>query len=297
MIPILPATAAALGAPLILGATGTAFFGRRTSGTVPGLLFHSLDLKSGFSLSALTTVRFRKIIERLAGDGYYALTLNQSTENRVTGDRRHPIHLTFDDGCGSFFTLAAPILEQFHFKATVFPVAGYLGRTSSWDVLPQFPHLSNHEVRAISDQGHEIGSHGLTHSNLTFLGPADLKTELADSKKILEDITGRKVTSLSFPFGSWNRRVWDCARETGYLRGTIYRQHRKEAPGLVPVFGVYRYDSPEFILARIAPSSWYSVSVACARIMSHFAKGAPLWKFEKKYRLFPAAETASHLRS
>jgi peptidoglycan/xylan/chitin deacetylase (PgdA/CDA1 family) len=169
----------------------------------------------------------------------------------------------------------------------VFPVAGYIGKASSWDVLPQFPHLSKHEIREISGLGHEIGSHGLTHSNLTYLNASDLKTELSDSKKILEDITGKKVTSLSFPFGSWNRRVWEHAQETGYLRGTIYRQHRNYGPELVPVYGVYRFDSPEFILARISPASRFSFSIACARIMSHFAKGAPIWKFEKNYCLFP----------
>jgi peptidoglycan/xylan/chitin deacetylase (PgdA/CDA1 family) len=179
------------------------------------------------------------------------------------------------------------VLERFRFKSTVFPVAGYIGKTSSWDVLPEFPHLAAAEIRDISRLGHEIGSHGLTHSNLAWLGTDDLRAELLDSKKILEDITGKEVSSLSFPFGSWNPRVWACAQEAGYTRGTAYRRHSGRRPGLVPVFGVYRFDTPEYVLARIMPALPFSLSVACARIMSHFAKGAPLWKFRKNYRLFP----------
>jgi peptidoglycan/xylan/chitin deacetylase (PgdA/CDA1 family) len=291
MIPILPITACVLGAPFLLGAAGAVLFGRAIAETTPGLLFHSLDIKSGLSLSALSTVRFQKIIELLACNNFFPLTLEQDTghghENKDTRHLQRPIHLTFDDGCRSFLTHALPILDRFNFKTTVFPVAGYMGKTSSWDVMPQFPHLSKHEIREISVLGHEIGSHGLTHSNLTYLSTADLKTELSDSKKILEDITGKKVTSLSFPFGSWNKRVWEHAQETGYLRGTIYRQHRNNRPELVPVYGIYRFDSPGFILERISPASLFSFSIACARIMSHFAKGAPIWKFEKNYCLFP----------
>ena len=286
MIPLLP-----IASPFLLGAAGAVFFGRTIAKTTPGLLFHSLDLKSGLSLSALSTVRFEKIMRHLADNGFCPLTLEQSAgschKNTENGPCKRTIHLTFDDGCRSFFTHALPVLDRFHFKTTVFPVAGYIGKTSSWDVLPQFPHLSIQEIREISGLGHEIGSHGLTHSNLTYLGTSELKKELSDSKNILEDITGKKVTSLSFPFGSWNKRVWECAQETGYLRGTIYRQHRNLRPGLVPVYGVYRFDSPEFILARVAPAPPFSFSIACARIMSHFAKGAPLWKFEKNYLLFP----------
>lgn len=291
MIPILPIAVGTLGTPFFLGAAGVALFGRAVADTTPGLLFHSLDLQSGLSLSALSTVRFHKIIETLAANSYCSLTLEQDAArfrgNKETDRREHPIHLTFDDGCRSFLTHALPILDRFNFKTTVFPVAGYIGKTSSWDIMPQFPHLSKHEIREISNLGHEIGSHGLTHSNLTYLGAADLKTELSDSKKILEDITGKKVTSLSFPFGSWNRRVWGQAQETGYLRGTIYRQHRHYGPDLVPVYGVYRFDTPEFILARTSPAFRFSFSIACARIMSHFAKGAPIWKFDKNYCLFP----------
>lgn len=291
MIPILPVAACAFAAPFLLGAAGASIFGRTIAGATPGLLFHSLDLEGGLSLSALSTVRFRKILEHLAAKGFTSFTLDQMDtppgKCQEPRPKKCPLHLTFDDGCRSFMTRALPLLDHFNFKAVMFPVAGYLGKASSWDVLPRFAHLSRQEIREISDLGHEIGSHGLTHSNLTYLNTADLITELSDSKKILEDITGKPVTSLSFPFGSWNNHVWDVAQETGYLRGTIYRQHRHARPGLVPVFGVYRFDSPESILARISPASAYSFSVACARIMSHFAKGAPIWKFEKTYSLFP----------
>jgi peptidoglycan/xylan/chitin deacetylase (PgdA/CDA1 family) len=242
MIPILPIATSLLSAPFFLGAAGAALFGRSLADTTPGLLFHSLDLKSGLSLSALSSARFETIIRHLSDKGYHSFTLAQTDargrSNTVTGNPARSVNVTFDDGCRSFFSRALPILDRSGFKTTMFPVAGYLGKSSSWDVLPPFPHLTKEEIREISDLGHEIGSHGLTHSDFTRLETADLKTELADSKKILEDVTGKEVTSLSFPFGCWNHRVWDCAQEAGYLSAAVYRQHRNCKPGLFPVYGV-----------------------------------------------------------
>lgn len=150
--------------------------------------------------------------------------------------------------------------------------------------MPRFPHLTESEIREISDLGHEIGSHGLKHLDLTLLGAHDVATELKDSKKALEDITGRQVTTLSFPFGGWNGAIWELAREIGYTHGAIYRKHARALPGLYPVYGVYRFDTPASVRAKVVPAHPFSLSVACARIMSHFAKGAPLWKFAKHYR-------------
>ena len=192
---------------------------------------------------------------------------------------------TFDDGCRSFYTQALPVLEEFGIKATIFPVAGYLGRTSTWDILPVFSHLTRSELREIDALGHEIGSHGMNHTDLTLLGDQDLRSELLDSKKTLEDLLGKKVAAISFPFGSWNRRVWREAQECGYGCGTVCRRHSSALSGLFPVYGVYNFDTPLTVASRVAPHRSPSVSIACATIMSHFAKGAPLWKFDKKYRL------------
>jgi peptidoglycan/xylan/chitin deacetylase (PgdA/CDA1 family) len=49
----------------------------------------------------------------------------------------------------------------------------------------------------------------------------EVRTELADSKKWLEDLLGRAVDSMSLPGGSANREVIRLAWETGYdLVGT-----------------------------------------------------------------------------
>jgi peptidoglycan/xylan/chitin deacetylase (PgdA/CDA1 family) len=280
---------ASLAPPLAFGAGAAAVFGRAAAHALPGLLFHSIRPRRSLALSVVSRTQLETIILALKTRAFAPVTLSGGAELLRGGDpvsaAAKPMLLTFDDGCRSFYTEALPVLESAGFKATIFPVAGFLGSSSSWDVMPRFDHLTKEEVREISSLGHEIGSHSLTHPNLTYLDAADLAKELADSKMALEDITGKSVTAISFPFGSWNTRVWQRARELGYTHGTLYRNHAKAAPGLFPVYGVYGFDSPSAVLSRLLPPYPLSLSVACAKMMSHFAKGAPLWKFRKNYHL------------
>jgi peptidoglycan/xylan/chitin deacetylase (PgdA/CDA1 family) len=274
--------------PFIMGMSGIAIFGRtRKIPSVPGLLFHSISPEDfQLTLSSIPVSRFKSIISYLKMNNFYPLIISEVNGTDIVSPPLRKILLTFDDGCRSFFTQVLPLLEELKIKATIFPVAGYIGKLSSWDIIPLFAHLTKSEIREISDLGHEIGSHGQTHADLSYLSANDLSAELNDSKKILEDITGKEVTALSFPYGSWNTRVWKRAQETGYRNGTIYRNNQQSIPGLFPVFGVYNFDTPPTILSRVAPKHPLSLSVSCARIMSHFAKGAPLWKFDKKYKFY-----------
>jgi len=191
--------------------------------------------------------------------------------------------MTFDDGFESFYALALPILERYKFAITIFPVAGYLGKRSTWDTLPPQVHLTKEHVREIAACGHEIGSHTMTHANLTLLSDADLADELVHSKLLLEDVTGKPVTSISFPFGQWNKRVWSAAQKAGYSSATSYAYRAISEPGIVPLWGIYSFDSVQEVIERSVLSRRFSNAVARGCIMPHFAKGTPLWKFRSNY--------------
>jgi peptidoglycan/xylan/chitin deacetylase (PgdA/CDA1 family) len=188
----------------------------------------------------------------------------------------------------SFYDNAYHLLEEKGFKATIFAVAGVIGKTGGWDVMGRTRHMTAGMIREVADAGHEVGSHSLTHANLVWLGDDELMRELRDSKMILEDITGKSIKCLSFPFGSWNRRVWDAAKSTGYEYATIYRGHGRALPGMLPVLGGYRFDSAEDIVKRVLPAPSPSISKTIGLIMSHFSKGTPICMFRKEYyRRFP----------
>jgi peptidoglycan/xylan/chitin deacetylase (PgdA/CDA1 family) len=292
---------------------------------ITGLLIHSVYEKPRLNLSGISKNTFGAILDYLKNNNIGTITLSQYAAPRslsrddsasvINTDTSIPTistvpttAITFDDGLCSFYENAYPMLEERGVKSTIFPVAGLIGKKSDWDIVGNKRHLTAAMLREIAESGHEVGSHSLTHANLVWLGDDDLLKELRDSKLILEDITGSAVRGLSFPFGSWNKRVWNAAKSVGYEYATVYRGHRRAPPEFLPVYGVYRFDSAADAINRavdltalpqstptasplIPPSSMQSLSSATSRafasLMSHFCKGTPLVKFRKTYRLFP----------
>ena len=270
--------------PFISGCIATLLFGKKSSYLRrPGLLFHSVLPDPGLNLSHFSSGKFKKLLSTLQENSMRTTTV---ADYAASSERDTTVCLTFDDGLESVYSHAFPAMEEHGCKATIFCVAGYLGKKTSWDVFNTH-HMNKMQIQHLSDCGHEIGSHSLSHANLPYLCERDLAAELTDSKALLEDITGRPVTSLSFPHGSWNKRVWEKACEAGYVTATIYRGYTSAIPAFIPVFGAYRFDTVGTILQRIAPSPLFSVSRACSRILPHFARGTPVWKFRDNYRLFP----------
>ena len=217
--------ASVIAAPLAIGAVATLCFGRRphVRSVVPGLLFHSVQPEPGLEMSHFPLARFDKLCSRLNEFGYTGITVTDAAtghDGNVTGK---PLLLTFDDGLHSIFEYALPVLRRHRHRATIFCVAGFYGSSSSWDIFSGNRHLTPKEIAAIAAEGHEIGSHTCTHAYLPYLTDALVRDELTVSKKRLEDIVGKPVTSISFPFGGWNRRIWDIACESGYVTATLYR--------------------------------------------------------------------------
>ena len=53
----------------------------------------------------------------------------------------------------------------------------------------------------------EIGSHGISHTNMDVLETTALNTELLESKKILGSAAGTPIESIAFPDGAYNDKV------------------------------------------------------------------------------------------
>src|SRR3989442_11286266 len=85
---------------------------------------------------------------------------------------RKPVILTFDDGYLDTYTTAFPLLQEFGVKAVVFVLADRRIRTNFWDRHFNLPHaalMERHHVIEMHEAGWEIGSHSLSHADLTQL--------------------------------------------------------------------------------------------------------------------------------
>lgn len=61
-----------------------------------------------------------------------------------------------------------------------------------------------------------IGSHCSTHRNLTLLDPEEVLNEFVESKNYLQQVTGKVVSSMAFPFGHYSPEIVELASVAGY---------------------------------------------------------------------------------
>ena len=117
-------------------------------------------------------------------------------------DKKAAFSFTFDDAAMSHYTYAKPIVDSFGFKATFFIPTSFLT-----DDLPGILRYGTwNQFREMSLEGHEIGSHSVTHPDLITLPLGDTLTpgtqlyELYQSKKIIEQkIPNRQCISFAYP--------------------------------------------------------------------------------------------------
>ena len=99
----------------------------------------------------------------LCDQGFQGIRLSDllnAWDGKTTLPRR-PIVITFDDGFANVLESGVPVLEDAGFTATIFPVAGYTGQTTSWpnqpSNIPHMPLLTWADLHDLAKRGFEIG--------------------------------------------------------------------------------------------------------------------------------------------
>lgn len=143
------------------------------------------------------------------------------------------INISFDDCFADVADHALPLLDRYGFRASFFAVAGCLGGSSHWGQgeAAKLRLMDAAMLRDLAAAGHEVGSHGYHHRSLPWLADDAVWAELSDSRHKLEDLLGRAVTVLAYPYGDAAPRVMAAARQAGYLaarglrRGNLHARH------------------------------------------------------------------------
>ena len=93
------------------------------------------------------------------------------------------------------------------------------GASATFFVLGWVAARRGELVARVAAAGHEIASHGMTHHMIHRLTPDQFRRELADSRKLLEDLAGSPVLGYRAPtFSVTHRTAWavDALAEAGY---------------------------------------------------------------------------------
>ena len=121
------------------------------------------------------------------------------------------------------------------------------------DVPPARPDnlpVTGSQLRQLADSGlFEVGSHTVHHPFLARLSPLEQSQEIGDSKAVLEEMTGKEVSSFSCPHGSYDTATSGLLKEFGYRLACTSRHEnvsQKDDPYTLPRKVVENWDGVEF---------------------------------------------------
>lgn len=177
------------------------------------LLYHHINTRFANNIT-LTPSEFRLQLEFLRRNDYRVISLATALEYLHRGQAvpARSVLLTFDDGYEDFYTTAFPILQEFGYTATVFPIVGVMGQWNEWNRRAPYIayHLSWSQINELAQQGISFGCHTMAHHSLVRFEEKRVRYELETARDVLAQRIGQPVETLSYPYGDYNgltRRV------------------------------------------------------------------------------------------
>lgn len=183
------------------------------------LLYHAIGspaLGDSRGLFSLHPDRFEQQMDELS-ERHAGRVVGLDPDLRIASEPQ--IAITFDDGYADNLAVAAPILAARGLPFTVFVTADFVRKSRPGFLTPS----GLRELAALPKV--RIGAHGATHVALSACDDMQLREELHSSKQYLEEMIGREVCTMAYPYGAADRRVRDAVVAAGYrLAASSYAQ-------------------------------------------------------------------------
>jgi peptidoglycan/xylan/chitin deacetylase (PgdA/CDA1 family) len=211
----------------------------------------------------LPVAQFREQLEFLARH-YHVVSLEAAVSELAAGKRPRPrsVVLTFDDGYANNLSVAAPLLVQYGFPATIFLATDYIGRSLFWWDDPRaklerrgdlLRAATLHERRQLletwgPDPGRsealrpatwdecraappniQFGGHSAAHRLLGEIPPSEARAELDACWQALNiELRERAVPLFCYPAGQWTDAIRAALRAAGFRAAVTAGPHRSD---------------------------------------------------------------------
>lgn len=221
------------------------------SQAIPVLMYHQFTESKPPGITVITPKRFDEHMKYLADNGYTTLSTSEvvSIMEGTMQMPPKPVAITIDDGWRSQLQ-GIKVLDKYKFKASFWIISDMAGG--------DYQYLGWHELKQIAaNPRYEIQSHTKSHPYLdnnnliTWMdgrpegkGPEDVRVEIIESKRALEQELGRPINFLAWPLGLYNETMVQWAKDAGYtalvttedgpanvVHGDVFRIKRIEVHG------------------------------------------------------------------
>jgi len=189
---------------------------------VPVLMYHKVIRGGDPAQFAIPESLFREHMAHLAARDFVSVLPDdyQAFLEHSEPLPAKPVMLTFDDWTPDHFEIVRPILDEYGFKGVFFVFTDALSSPRDAERL-----------RALSHEGHVVAAHSVHHYYLTQAPcdkkwkccrgfapctPEEIRFELEESKRILEDLTGAPIRSFAWPGNHFSDAAVAMALKAGF---------------------------------------------------------------------------------
>jgi peptidoglycan/xylan/chitin deacetylase (PgdA/CDA1 family) len=160
--------------------------------------------------------------------GFQGLSMRDLEPHLLGRKPGRVVGITMDDGYLNNYDHALPILQRYGHTATCYGVSDLIGQSNRWDegvVAPQPLMAREHWLRWL-DAGMDVGSHTCHHIDLTVSEDDLAMAEMVQSRQKLEALLGTEVRHFCYPYGRFQDKHAQMAKQAGYLTATTMRRGR-----------------------------------------------------------------------
>src|SRR6266566_809098 len=182
---------------------------------LPILMYHYVRIppstrvdRLGYRLSVSPAV-FQSQMDWRITNGYHPDNFNQVCAYFAGTSPlpSRPVVITLDDGYQDLYATALPILQTHHFTAVAYIVSGFINQQG---------YATSDEVVQLDRAGIEIGSHTVSHPDLSRVSFASATFQVVESKRVLEDMLGHPVLDFAYPSGRYDAETIQAVEKAGY---------------------------------------------------------------------------------
>jgi len=178
-----------------------------------GEVFKSLEPYS------VTTKKFVELLDFIEREKFETITF----KDYGLFNLKNKVIITFDDCSRELLVNAIPELLKRNMKAVFFIPTYFIGGKNEWDISEgkeELQFFTKEDIKYVSSfDNFEIGSHSHFHKRMDELSDKEIIFEFTESKKILEEITERHVTTFAYPFGRFSKSTKKIIKKMNYRFG------------------------------------------------------------------------------